>query len=134
MRQRDEKKLDGLLGKTKYSVSERNRTMNEILKDIYGDKKDSYQEFGLAESQDKPNFNAKFTSLKEKWEIRRPGFYDWFLKQRKEKFENGVITSARDGSNVFGMFYQNDIESLHFIEKKKQKQFVSKFVSVKIYK
>ena len=108
--------------------------MNEILKDIYGDKKDSYQEFGLAESQDKPNFNVKFTSLKEKWEIRRPGFYDWFLKQRKEKFENGVITSARDGSNVFGMFYQNDIESLHFIEKKKQKQFVSKFVSVKICK
>ena len=31
------KELDGLFGKTKYSVSERNCTNNNILKDIYGD-------------------------------------------------------------------------------------------------
>ena len=54
--------------------------------------------------------------MKEKWECCYP---DWFLKHRKEKFENGVIASAQDGSNVFGMFYQNDIESLHLNEKKK---------------
>ena len=36
------------------------------------------------------------------------------------QFENSVIASARDGSKVFGMLYQNDIESLHFIKKKRQ--------------
>ena len=72
----------------------------------------------MAESPDKPDFTAKLASLKEKWQSCCPGFYNWFLKHRKEKFENIVIASARDGSNVFGMFYQNDIESLHFIEKK----------------
>ena len=112
------KKLDGLFGKTKCSVSERNCTKNEILKDIYDDQKGSYEEFSFAESQDKPDFNAKLASLEEKWESRSAGFYDWFLKHRKKKFENSVIASARDGSNVLGMFYQNDIESLHFIEKK----------------
>ena len=49
---------------------------NEILKDIYGGQKDSYEDFGLAESQDKPDFNAKLPSLKGKWESRCPGFYD----------------------------------------------------------
>ena len=120
LRKRDEKKLDWLFGKTKCSVSKRNRTKNEILKDIYGDQKGSYEELGLAESHDKPDFNAKLVSLKEKWESCCSGFYDWFLKHRKEKFENSIISSARDGSNVFGMFHQNDIESLHFIEKENQ--------------
>ena len=73
-----EKKIDGLSGKAKCSVSERNRAKNEIFKDIYGDRKGSYEEFGLAESQDKPDFNAKLASLKEKWESRCPGFYHGF--------------------------------------------------------
>ena len=73
------------------------------------------EKFSLAEFQDKPDFNAKFALLKEKWEKRCPRFYDWFLKNQKEKFENSDIASARDGSNVFGMFYQNNIESLLFI-------------------
>ena len=30
-----------------------------------------------------------------------PGFYDWFLKHQKEKFENSVIASARGCSNVW---------------------------------
>ena len=51
LRQRDEKKLDGLFGRTKCSVSERNHANNEILKDIYSDHKGSYEEFGLAVSK-----------------------------------------------------------------------------------
>ena len=59
LRQRDEKKLDGLFGRTKCCVSERNHANNEILKDICSDHKGSYEELGLAESQNKPGFNAK---------------------------------------------------------------------------
>ena len=92
--QHDEKTLDGLFGKTKCSVSERNHAQNEILKDTYGDQEGSYEEFGLAESQDKPDFNAELASLKEKWESRCPVSYNWCLKQRNGKFENSVIASA----------------------------------------
>ena len=74
------KNLMGYLVKQNSSVSERYRAKNEILKDIYGDQKGSYEEFGLAESQDKPDFNAKLASLKEKRESRCPGFYNWLLK------------------------------------------------------
>ena len=92
--QHDEKTLDGLFGKTKCSVSERNHAQNEILKDTYGDQEGLYEEFGLAESQDKPDFNAELASLKEKWESRCPVSYNWCLKQRNGKFENSVIASA----------------------------------------
>ena len=101
------KKLDGLFGKTKCSVLERNSAKNKIFKNIYGDRKVSYEGFGLAESQDKPDLNAKHASLKEKWEIRCPYFYYWFMKHRNKKFENSVIASVGDGLNVFGMFFQS---------------------------
>ena len=68
------------------------------------------EKFSLAEFQDKPDFNAKFALLKEKWEKRCPRFYDWFLKNREEKFENSIIASARDVSKVFGMFYLEKIQ------------------------
>ena len=50
------KKLEWLFAKTKCRLSERNQAKNEILKDIYGYQKGTYEEFGLAESQDKPMF------------------------------------------------------------------------------
>ena len=31
-----------------------------------------------------------------------------------------MICSAREGTEVAGLYYQNDIESMHFVEKKKQ--------------
>ena len=39
---------------------------------------------------------------------------------RKQKFINSFICFARDESNVGGLFYQNDIESQHFVEKVQQ--------------
>ena len=51
------KELEWLFAKTKCRLSERNQAKNEILKDIYGYQKGTYEEFGLAESQDKPDFN-----------------------------------------------------------------------------
>ena len=116
----DEKKLDKLLDKQKFTSSQRCSSKSSILKDIYGERKGSVYEYGLAEAQDFDDFNAKLVSLKEKWESLCPGFYAWFLKKRKEKFEKSVIASAREGTNVSGLFYQNDIESIHHIEKLSQ--------------
>ena len=56
-------------------------------------------------------------SLKERWESLFPGFYKWFLKNRKEKLEKSVIASACKGTKVSGFFYQNNIQSVHHIEK-----------------
>ena len=35
----------------------------------------------------------------------------------KKEFLQSVIQSAREGANVVGLFYQNDIEPVHAIEK-----------------
>jgi len=120
LRQRDEKKIDDLLAKTKSSSAEKNKAKSNILKDVYGDRNGTSLEYGLAEAKDMEDFNVKLVSLKERWESLCPNFYDWFLKRRKEKFENNVICSAREGTNVTGMYYQNDVESLHYIEKRNQ--------------
>ena len=41
----------------------------------------------------------------------------WFLKHRKVLFEESVIQSVRVNSNVGGLYYQNDIKSLHAVRK-----------------
>ena len=116
--QRDEKKLIVLLAKTNSTTAARNKAKAEILKDIYGDHKGTVYEMGLAEAQDKEDFIVKLESLKERWNGLCPGFYEWFVAKRNEKFQQSVICSAREGTTVAGMFYQNDIESMHYIEKR----------------
>lgn len=118
--QRDEIKINQLLGKTKSTVSANNKARAEIIKDIYGERKGLVYEYGLAEAEDIEDFNQKLTNLKEKWESLCPDFYQWFVVNRKKKFEESVICSARERTSISGMFYQNDIESLHFIEKRNQ--------------
>ena len=118
--QRDEIKINQLLGKTKTTAAEKNKAKSEIMKDIYGERKGSVYEYGLAEAEDISDFNIKLTTLEERWESLCPGFYQWFVGNRKEKFEESVICSARKKTSINGMFYQNDIESLHFIEKRNQ--------------
>ena len=98
LRQRDEKNL------MRYLVQQNEVHRKEIAPRTKS-RKGLYKKFGLAEPPGKPDFNIKLALLREKWESRCSGFYDWFLKHRKEKFENSVIALARDGSNVFGMFY-----------------------------
>ena len=48
------------------------------------------------------------------------GFFEWFVLKRKQKFIENVIVSARDGTDLDGSYYQNYIESIHFIEKMQQ--------------
>ena len=59
-------------------------------------------------------------SLKERWESLYAGFYKWFLKKQKRKFEKSEIASACKGTNVHGLFFQNDSQSVHYIEKLSQ--------------
>ena len=42
------------------------------------------------------------------------------MLKRYNKFVNSVITSAREGTSVSRLFYQDDIESKHFVEKLEQ--------------
>ena len=114
---RDQKKISKLLCKSTQSETERKTSMSIILKDLYGQKYGSVHEFGLADSVDPDDFTSKLQSLKDKWEHICPGFFPWFETQRKQQFAESVIESAREGTGIAGLFYQNDIESMHFVEK-----------------
>ena len=89
-----------------------------ILADIYGSINGVTKKLGLTSSKDGDDFKAKLESLKETWELKAPGFHDWFVRTRATQFVGNVITSAREGSGVDGLFYNNVIESLHAITKK----------------
>ena len=87
--------------------------INQILRDIYG----SIKEYGLADSKD---LNERIEKLKYKWEELCPGFHKWFVEKRKHHFEWSVIESERRKSNIYGLFYNNGIESQHFKEKSRR--------------
>ena len=55
-----------------------------------------------------------------RWESLCPWFFRWFCGNSVDKFLESVICSAREGTEVAGLYYQNDIESTHFAGKKKQ--------------
>ena len=114
---RDKEKIINLLAKTSQTGNEKRKSTKEIIADIYGKKYGAVLEYGLGDSSDSTDFEAKLNSLKDKWSSLCPGFFGWFLKRRKDLFINGVIESARKSTGVAGLYYQSDIESLHFIEK-----------------
>lgn len=120
LKQRDEQKLSHLTAGLNVSAASKVLSRTEILKDIYGERKGTWYEYGLAESSNEDDFIRKLNGLEQKWEAHCPGFYRWFCDQRVDRFINSVICSARDGTNVSGLYYQNDIEALHFVEKKNQ--------------
>ena len=117
---RDEMKLADLLPKTDRNIGDRKRSSSEIIKDIYGSRIENYYEYGLVESMDPDDFNVKIESLKERWESLCPEFFNLFNRNRKSLFIESVIQSARIDTDSTGLYYQNDIESLHAVEKRKQ--------------
>jgi len=84
-------------------------------------------EYGFAESLDSDDFTRKLLSLQEKWQNLVSGFYDWFHTKRKLLFIEIIIQSARDGTNIQGLYYQNDVESQHAVQK-----MYSKFIEKKM--
>ena len=67
----------------------------KIIADIYGCQYGGVREYGLADSTDKEDLEARLRSLEERWELLCPGFYKWFNEKRKPIFESSVIESAR---------------------------------------
>ena len=90
------------------------------MKDIYGERKGTTYDFGLAEAANDEDFLGKLNSLDRRWESLCPGLFQWFCDNRVDQFLDSVICSAREGTEVAGLYYQNDIESMHFVKKKKQ--------------
>ena len=95
-------------------------SINRILADIDGRRYGTKKELGLADSKDPMELSERLEKPKESWEKLCPGFYGWFVRNRKPLFEKSVIESARTNTNFPGLFYSNGIESQHFIEKKEQ--------------
>ena len=91
-----------------------------ILQDIYGCRTGGFYEFGLADAFNKEDFEVKLASLQEKWNSFCPEYFGWFKKKRSDFFVESVIQSAREGSDVHGLYYQNDVESLHHVKKMNQ--------------
>ena len=52
----------------------------------------------------------------ERWQSNWFASFEWFVKKEKKNWEQ-YFASALEGNNVSGNFYQNDIESIPFIEK-----------------
>ena len=120
LKQRDEKKLDKLLNRLKLNAASHQQAKFSILQDIYGCRIGGFYEFGLADAFNKEDFEVKLASLQEKWNSFCPEFFGWFKKKRSDFFVESVIQSAREGSDVHGLYYQNDVESLHHVEKMNQ--------------
>ena len=56
-------------------------------------------------------FKQSLLSQKKSGKQTVPGFHEWFLRHRKDLFEENVIQSVYVSSNVESLYYQNDIES-----------------------
>ena len=112
--------MNELLPKTGRNIADRTRSSREIIKNVYGVKDRNVYEYGLAEALDEDDFNIKLQSLKDRWESLCPGFFNWFKKTRVSQFLKRVIQAARIGYDSEALYYQNDIESIHTVEKRKQ--------------
>ena len=98
-----------------HSASDNQHAKVTILHDIYGNRTGGYYEFGLSEAINKDDFDIKLLSLQEKWDALCPGFFSWFQKRRSSLFVESVIQSDRDNTDVQGLYYQNDVESMHYV-------------------
>ena len=116
--ERDRQNLDKLLKLTKMNEGQKPKAKAELIKDLHGERKGNSYEYGLAEAFDEMDLSNKLSSLEARWNSLCPGFYNWFKQKRQTLFASTVVQSAREGTDVCGLFYQNDIESQHFVVKK----------------
>ena len=117
LQQRDEKAIDSCHQKSSIADNNKASYKKEIIWDIYEKRTSDILEKGTVDATDSDDFHAKLLSRETRWKKLCPGFYNWFLTHRKKEFLQSVIQSARERKNVVGLYCQNDIESLHAIEK-----------------
>ena len=115
-----QKKLDKLLSRLKQNAASHQQAKFIILQDICESRTGGFYEFGLTDAFNKDDFVVKQASLQKKWNLLCLEFFGWFKMKRSDFFVEIVIQSARDGSDVRGLYYQKDIESLHHVEKMNQ--------------
>ena len=120
LQQRDEKAIDCCHQKGSRADNNKALYKKEITWDIYGKRTSNILEKGIADATDSGDFHAKLFSLEPSWEKLCAGFHNWFLTHRKKNFLQSVIQAAREGTNVEGLLYQIDMESIHTIEKRIQ--------------
>ena len=95
----------------------KNGAVNNILADICG-----YQ-YGcqyLADSATADDVESRLASLREQWDSLCPEFHGWVTAKHKDLFKEKKIKEASQGSNVSGLYYNNNIESMNFKEKTEQ--------------
>ena len=102
------------------NVNQKQKSSSEILKHIYGNRAGGFYNFGLVEATHKYDFKVKLFSFSKKQESLCPGFHDWVRKKKSDDFVASIIQSAREGTDVKGLYFQNDAESIHFLEKLSQ--------------
>ena len=77
----------------------------------------SVKELGLVGSSTIKKFDSNLDNVTEQLQLLCPGFYEWFIAKQKTLFQEKVIEEARIESNLYGLYYNNKIESLYFKEK-----------------
>ena len=95
------------------------KAKQRIMCDIYGSKQNRLLQFGLADADNTEDFNVKLESLKYVWEPLVPGFHKWFKERRAELFKSTIISSAKDRIGISEPFYNNRLEVMHKLQKKK---------------
>ena len=101
-------------------LNPRKGASRKIIADIYGCQYGGVREYGLTDSTNKEDLEARLRGLEERWELLCPGFCKWFNEKRKPICESSVTESARKPTNVQGLYYNNTIEAQHFFQKTKQ--------------
>ena len=106
--------------RSKQKISNLDHQKGAIIADIYSCRYGRVQEYGLADSTDFDDFHAKLESLQEEWNRLSPSLHKWFCKKWKLIFVQSVIETARSGTVVQGLLYNNNLERQHFHEKLEQ--------------
>ena len=101
-------------------LNPRKGASRKIIADIYGCQYGGVREYGLTDSTNKEDLEARLRGLEERWELLCPGFCEWFNEKPKPICKSSVTESARKPTNVQGLYHINTIEAQHFCQKTKQ--------------
>lgn len=75
----------------------------DIVADIFGRQNGEVYESGLADADSAEQFKNQLVILKAKWTTSHQNgnkFYEWFTKNKSEKFVNHVIYPARQRAGL----------------------------------
>ena len=95
-----------------------NEVCFDILQDILGSFLRGKQ--GLVDMGSVAELHDKFQSLKSKWEVQAPGFYQWFMETKLSAVESSMLRSVREASGLGSPFIQMMLRVLIALLRAKQ--------------